>query len=74
MPFALVNPGATFSRVMIRLLKGLEGVDNYIDDILIHTLYVRRTRLEAQGSLQKAPYRETHCQTAQILHTCHRIY
>ena len=37
MPFGLVNSGATFSRVMRRLLKGLEGVDNYIDDILIHT-------------------------------------
>ena len=37
MPFGLVNSGATFSRIMRRLLKGLEGVDNYIDDILIHS-------------------------------------
>lgn len=37
MPFGLVNAAATFSRVMRKLLKGLDYVDNYIDDILIHT-------------------------------------
>ncbi|XP_072015789.1 uncharacterized protein [Amphiura filiformis] len=38
MPFGLVNAGATFSRVMRTLLSGLKKVDNYIDDILIHTV------------------------------------
>ena len=37
MPFGLVNAGATFSRAMRKLLEGLDGVHNYIDDILIHT-------------------------------------
>lgn len=37
MPFGLVNSGATFSRVMRKLLRGLKGVENYIDDILIHS-------------------------------------
>lgn len=37
MPFGLVNSGASFSRIMRKLLQGLQGVDNYIDDILVHT-------------------------------------
>lgn len=37
MPFGLVNSAASFSRVMRKLLRGLINVDNYIDDILIHT-------------------------------------
>ncbi|XP_033095865.1 uncharacterized protein LOC117100326 [Anneissia japonica] len=37
MLFGLVNSGATFSRVMRKLLKGIPNVHNYIDDILIHT-------------------------------------
>ncbi|XP_072048962.1 LOW QUALITY PROTEIN: uncharacterized protein [Amphiura filiformis] len=37
MPFGLVNAAATFSRIMRILLKGLINVENYIDDILIHT-------------------------------------
>ena len=37
MPFGMINSGATFCRVMRQVLKGLKNVDNYIDDILIHT-------------------------------------
>ena len=37
MPFGLVCAPAVFSRLMRTLLRGLKGVDNYIDDILIHT-------------------------------------
>ncbi|XP_041461733.1 uncharacterized protein LOC121413037 [Lytechinus variegatus] len=37
MPFGLVNAPASFSRMMRRLLKGLDGAVNYIDDILIHS-------------------------------------
>ena len=37
MPFGLVNAPATFSRMMRSLLHGISQVDNYIDDILIHT-------------------------------------
>ena len=37
MPFGLVNAPATFSRLMRSLLRGINHVDNYIDDILIHT-------------------------------------
>lgn len=38
MPFGLVNAPASFSRIMRVLLRGLHGVDNFIDDILIHTV------------------------------------
>ncbi|XP_071504670.1 uncharacterized protein [Diadema antillarum] len=37
MPFGLVNAPASFSRIMRDLLRGLQSVDNFIDDILIHT-------------------------------------
>ncbi|KAJ8029627.1 hypothetical protein HOLleu_29069 [Holothuria leucospilota] len=37
MPFGLVNAPATFSRIMRALLHGMSNVNNYIDDILIHT-------------------------------------
>ena len=37
MPFGMVNSGATFVRGMKKLLKDLPGVDNYIDDIIVHT-------------------------------------
>ena len=37
MPFGLVNSAATFSRVMRKLLKDLPNVENYTDDILVHT-------------------------------------
>jgi hypothetical protein len=37
MPFGLVNAPATFSRIMRKLLFGLDHVENYIDDILIFT-------------------------------------
>jgi glycerophosphoryl diester phosphodiesterase len=37
MPFGMVNSGATLVRAMRKLLGDLQGVDSYIDDILIHT-------------------------------------
>ena len=37
MPFGLVNAPAAFSRIMRSLLQDLEGVVNYIDDILVHS-------------------------------------
>ena len=37
MPFGLVNAPATFSRIMRKLLRGMVGVCNYIDDILVHS-------------------------------------
>ena len=37
MPFGLVNAPASFSRIMRDLLRGVDNVDNFIDDILIHT-------------------------------------
>ena len=35
MPFGLVNAGASYGRII--LLNGLSGVDNYVDDIVVHT-------------------------------------
>ncbi|XP_065939358.1 uncharacterized protein [Magallana gigas] len=37
MPFGLVTAPATFSRLMRKVLHGMENVDNFIDDILVYT-------------------------------------
>jgi hypothetical protein len=37
MPFGLVNSGATFCKMMRKLLKGLKHVENFVDDIIDHT-------------------------------------
>ncbi len=36
-PFGMMNSGATFSRMMRKLLEGLDHVTNYIDDICVYT-------------------------------------
>ena len=36
-PFGMVNSGAGFSRMIRKVLKGLQNVDNLGDDILIFT-------------------------------------
>jgi hypothetical protein len=38
MPFGLVNAGATYARMMRKLLRGIPDVDNFVDDILTHSL------------------------------------
>ena len=50
MPFGLVNSGATFSWMMQKLLKGLNNVDNYVDDVTVHT-QTWEQHLEALGGL-----------------------
>ena len=37
MPFGMVNSGATFNRMMRKLLSGCTFVDNYVDDMIGHT-------------------------------------
>jgi hypothetical protein len=37
LPFGMVNSGASFSRMMRKVLKGIQNVDNFVDDILIFT-------------------------------------
>ena len=37
MPFGLVNAPATFSRLMRRVLRDSQCLDNYLDDVLTHT-------------------------------------
>ena len=37
MPFGLVNAPATFSRLMRRVLRDSQNLDNYLDDVLTHT-------------------------------------
>ena len=36
MPFGLVNASQTFSRLMRRLLQGLDHLDNFIDDVILY--------------------------------------
>jgi len=38
MPFDLVNAPATFNRMMRILLRGMNNIDSFLDDILIHTV------------------------------------
>ena len=38
MPFGLVTAPATFSRLMRIVLKGMENVDNFIEDIILFTM------------------------------------
>ena len=37
MPFGLVNSGATYAKMMRLLLKDAVDVDNFVDDVLVHT-------------------------------------
>ena len=37
MPFGMMNAGATFVRCMRKLLDGMENIEHYIDDIVVHT-------------------------------------
>ena len=37
LPFGMVCASASFSRLMRKLLAGLEGVENFIDDIIVYT-------------------------------------
>ena len=36
MPFGLVNSPATFNRCMRKMLTGLDNVDSFVDDLLVH--------------------------------------
>lgn len=38
MPFGMVNSGATLARGMRKLIDDLDDVDNYVDDIIVHTV------------------------------------
>ena len=37
MPFGMINSSATFVHAMRKLLQGLDNVEMYIDDIIVHT-------------------------------------
>ena len=37
MPFGLVNASSVFCRMMRKLLMGLENVESYIDDVVVHS-------------------------------------
>lgn len=50
MPFGTKSAGATLMRCMRKLLKGMEHVHNYIDDILVHT-NTWEEHLQALGNL-----------------------
>ena len=36
MPFGLVNSEATFNRCMQKMLTGLDNMDSFVDDLLVH--------------------------------------
>ena len=37
MPFGLVNAGDTYERMMRKLLNGMTGVANYVDDVIVYS-------------------------------------
>ena len=37
MPFGLINAGATYERMMRKLLNGMTGVANYVDDVIVYS-------------------------------------
>ena len=37
MPFGLVNSASRYSRMMRRLIGGIEQLESYVDDVLAHT-------------------------------------
>ena len=37
MLFGLVNAGATYERMMRKLLSGMQGVANYVDDVIVYS-------------------------------------
>ena len=37
MPFGMMNSGATLVRAMRKLIDGLVGVDNYVDDLIVYS-------------------------------------
>ncbi|MCP4364538.1 MAG: RNA-directed DNA polymerase, partial [Planctomycetes bacterium] len=47
LPMGMIDSSAVFCRAMEQTLRGLNGVDSYIDDILIH----RRTKAEHDWNL-----------------------
>jgi hypothetical protein len=49
MPFGLVNSGATFNRMMGKIIHGLADVDHYVDDVIIHS----KTWQEHVATLEK---------------------
>ena len=36
-PFGLVNAGATYNKMMRKLLKNMDGVDSFVDDVLTYS-------------------------------------
>ena len=68
MPFGLVNAPASFSRIMRDLLRGLSNVDNFIDDILIHTATFEEHYSHSQGSARKTEEGEPDSRTNQVFH------
>ena len=37
MPFGLVNAGATYELMMRKLLSGMQGLANYVDDVIVYS-------------------------------------
>ena len=46
MPFGMVNSGATLGRGIRKMVRGMDNVDSYIDDILVHT---KNCSVECEG-------------------------
>jgi len=38
MPFGMVNSGSTYNRMIRKLLDGSHNLENYVDDVLGHTV------------------------------------
>ena len=75
MAFGLVSAPATFSRLMRKLLHGMESIDNFLDDIIVFTktweehlqvlrelfMRLRRAKLTARPSKCSIGFRQLDC-------------
>ena len=67
MPFGLVNAPATFSRLMRIVLKDLTCVDNFVDDIIIHSETWEK-HMKRGSSAATTPTSEFDSSTNKVLH------
>ena len=68
MALGLVSAPATFSRLMRKLLKGMDNLDNFLDDILVLTETFKSHLLILRQLFFKVEKCQINCKTIKVLH------